>query len=109
MASVQDVALAASGTLLTWISASASDTLTNDGRVIVVAQNGATGSTTVTVAANQTITGANLSVPNLVVSVSASTTIAIGPLPKATFNAASSVVTISYANSATLEIALIGY
>ena len=109
MASVQDVALAAAGILVTYNATSASDTFTNDGRVIIMAKNGATSATTVTVAATQTITGASLSVPDLVVAVAASTTRAIGPLPKATFNAASSVVTISYANSATLTFALIGY
>ena len=109
MASVQDVGLAAAGTTVTFGATSTSDTFANDGRVIVLARNGATASTTVTVAATQTVTGAALSVPDLVVDVSASTTRAIGPLPKATFNAASSVVTISYANSANLTIALIGY
>ena len=105
---MQEVGLAAAGTLITFNATSASDTFTNDGRVIVLAKNGASAAV-ITVVATQTVTGASLSVPNLAVAVGASTTRAIGPFPKATFNDGSSEITMAYANSATLTFALVGY
>jgi len=108
--SVDTMGLDASGTSITWNSASGSgDSFTNNGRIVVVAMNGATSACTVTVAATQKVTDASLSVPDLTVAVAASTTIAIGPLPKVTFNDASGDVDLTYANESTLQIALIGW
>lgn len=106
--SVDTMALAAAGVEVTWNtpSTSSGNTFGNTGRAVVLAKNGATASCAVTFAATQTVTGAALSVPDLTVSISASTTIAIGPLPKATFNSGSDV-TMSYANDSTLTIAII--
>lgn len=106
--STDTFALAAAGTEVTWNSADASgDTFANTGRTVVLAQNGATASCAVTVAATQAVTSASLSVPDLTISVSASTTIAIGPLPKATFNDGSSSVALTYSNASTLTIAIL--
>ena len=108
--SVDTMGLDASGTSITWASASGSgDSFSNNGRTVVVCMNGATSACAVTVAANQTVTDASLSVPDLTVSVAASTTIAIGPLPKVTFNDASGDVALTYANESTLQIALIAW
>ena len=108
--STDTFALDASGTSLTWNSASGSgDSFSNNGRTVIIAQNGATASCAVTVAATQTVTDASLSVPDLTISVAASTTVAIGPLPKATFNDASSSVDLTYSNESTLTIAIVAW
>jgi hypothetical protein len=107
---VQTITLSAAGTAVTWNSAGASgDTFTNNGRVLVVAKNLSTSSCAVTLVTPQKMTGASLAVGDLTVPVAASTTIAIGPLPTGTFNAASSVVSMTYANDSTLTLALLKY
>jgi len=107
---VQTVTLGASGVTLTWNSASASsgDTFANDGRVLMLAKNLSTASCSLTIATPQTIGGASLAVSDLTISVSASTTLAIGPLPTGTFNSGSSVG-VTYSNPSTLTIAVLKY
>jgi hypothetical protein len=105
---VQTLALTSAGLLATLNSPGASgDTFANNGKTVVIAQNGATASCAVTVAATQTVTGASLSVPDLTVAVAASTTRIIGPLPTATFNNSSSAVAMTYANDSTLTLAVV--
>jgi hypothetical protein len=105
---VQTFALTSAGLLATFNSCGASgDTFTNNGKTVVIARNGATASCVITVAATQAITDASLSVPDLSVAVAASTDRIIGPLPTATFNDASSAVAMTYANSATLTLAVV--
>ena len=104
----QTLALAASGLSITFNSCGASgDTFANLGKTFVVLKNGVTASCAVTFTATQNITDASLAVPDLTVSVSASTSVAVGPFPKPTFNNASSAVAMTYANSATLTIGVI--
>ncbi len=107
--SIDDLTLAASGTSITWNSCGGSgDTFANNGKVVVLAQNGATAAV-LTVAAEQAITGASLSVPDLAVSIGTSDTIAIGPFPIATFNDASNAIAMTYASSSTLTLAVVKY
>jgi hypothetical protein len=107
--SIDSLTLAASGQSITWNSCGASgDTFANTGKVVVLAQNGASAAV-LTVAATQALTDASLSVPDLAVSVGASDTIAIGPFPIATFNDASNSVAMTYASSSTLTIAVVKY
>jgi hypothetical protein len=107
--SVDDLTLAAAGISITWNSTGSSDTFSNNGKVIVLALNGSTASTAVTVAATQAMTGASLSVPDLTVAVAATKTRAIGPFPANTFNDASGSITLTYANDSTLTVAVVKY
>jgi hypothetical protein len=107
--SIDSLTLAASGNSITWNAVGSSDTFANNGKVIVLALNGATGSCALTVAVTQAMTGASLSVPDLTVSIGTSVTIAIGPLPANTFNDATGSVTMTYANDSTLTVAVVKY
>jgi len=107
--SIDDLTLAAAGVSITFNAVGSSDTFNNNGKVIILAQNAATASCALTVAATQTVTGAALSVPDLTVSIGTSVTVAIGPLPIATFNDASSSATLTYANDSTLTVSIVKY
>lgn len=104
------MALNASGQTMTFNSCGASgDTFQNNGKTFVVVKTGATASPAVTFAVTQNITDASLAVPDLTVSCSVSSDTMVGPFPKGTFNDASSSVSMTYANSSTMTVAVVRY
>ena len=106
--SVNTFALDASGLSLSWDSAAASgDTFVNNGKTVFIGYNTAASSATMTFAATQAITDASLSVPDLVITVAQNKYVAVGPLPRATFNNASSKVAVTYASASSLAVVVV--
>ena len=106
----QTMALAASGQALSFNSCGASgDTFANAGKTFVVVKTGATASPAITFTVTQNVTDASLAVPDLTVSCSTSADTMVGPFPVATFNDASSDVSMTYANSSTMTVAVVTF
>lgn len=101
---VQEAAQA--GVALTLNSAAAGgDEFSNDGRTIIIAENGDGSSTTITVTSEATLAG--LAVSDLEVAVAAGATKAIGPFPVNVFNDSDGNVNLSYSSVTSLTVAVL--
>lgn len=107
----QERKLAAAGLVVTWNEATAAGTgdkfLNPNGTCFMLAKNDSASPVDVTISVEQTVGGAGLVVPDLVVTVAAGVTKLIGPFPKDDFNDSGGYVNLDCSLETTLTYAIL--
>ena len=109
---LQSIALDSDGVTVTKNAVTASDGdkfLNSNGRSFCIIENGSGSSINAVVSANQTVSGAALTVPDLTVAVANGAAVLIGPFPTATFNDSNNYVTVTCSDDTSVTIAALEY